>query len=280
MSTAKQLALKATATLQKASDSFFNELDLLRQKITDLQQEIEWTRNAPLPSSEAVKRIDDFIQYNQERFRPSDCLSTLLAPSGRMGDVESFKPTTSNDNDLAPMLAWLFPDAMKSALTETLNDIGFEAGLPLSERGERVSKLEGKLLSLETEEESLIVSAESLGLPVYRRSDASPEIVLGLPGDEPKPPKPARRVVNTTASGRMISTAMLIASKSSRSEGLKTCRRMRSAAIRSNELSRRAGLPHFPSIGALPAMVSRHSRRANSSHTAQGCAIFPGVPGL
>lgn len=92
--------------------------------------------------------------------------------------------------DLAPLLVALVGE--KRVSTFLLADIdSVPEGLNKAARAARLEAIEAELLDLETQEEQLIEQCEEEGIPVQRRADARPEIVLGVP--DPVVPKPYDR---------------------------------------------------------------------------------------
>jgi hypothetical protein len=82
-----------------------------------------------------------------------------------------------NATDAGPLLVGLLgATSVKKALRGILEDL--PAGLPLQQRECRLAELNNALLDLERQEEAMVREMEAQGLPVLRRADARPEVVL------------------------------------------------------------------------------------------------------
>lgn len=81
--------------------------------------------------------------------------------------------------DLSDLLAGLIgAEGLAGVLLRALPEV--PEGLDAKPRQERLARIAADLDKLEREEERLIVKAEAVGTPIWRRADARPEIVLAL----------------------------------------------------------------------------------------------------
>ena len=84
---------------------------------------------------------------------------------------------------IAPQLIWLFGDTIKKVFLAKVDAMDYVPGLPLTERTTRREQLTTQLRTLEEKEEELICEAELAHLPIYRRADADPAVVLAYDPD-------------------------------------------------------------------------------------------------
>lgn len=84
---------------------------------------------------------------------------------------------------IAPQLIWLFGDTIKKVFLAKVDAMDYVPGLPLTERTTRREQLTTQLRTLEEKEEELICEAELAHLPIYRRADADPAVVLAYDTD-------------------------------------------------------------------------------------------------
>ena len=84
---------------------------------------------------------------------------------------------------IAPQLIWLFGGTIKKVFLAKLDAMDYVPGLPLTERTTRREQLTTQLCTLEEKEEELICEAELAHLPIYRRADADPAVVLAYDPD-------------------------------------------------------------------------------------------------
>jgi hypothetical protein len=95
---------------------------------------------------------------------------------------------TTNDSTAAPpdlpdvlgLLAWAAPGLILDSLLSEIDAAASPHGLSDEDRAERIRALNEERLAVERQEETVIESAEAEGIMIERRSDASPEAVLGV----------------------------------------------------------------------------------------------------
>lgn len=83
---------------------------------------------------------------------------------------------------IAPQLIWLFGDTIKKVFLAKVDAMDYVPGLPLTERTSRHEQLTTQLPHTGGKEE-LICEAELANLPIYRRADADPAVVLAYDPD-------------------------------------------------------------------------------------------------
>lgn len=164
-----------SATKQAAGD-LAGGLDQIRTRIAELQEVIHQTEGIDVAKAEALKRLDHCARRARAAGVAVIPISSFITPEG-----DGRLPITAMSP--APYLHdfWvsLHADDIKARLAERIERHYAEhPGISDAERDKRLSKLEGELADLEITEERLTRTAERAGLPVLRRADASPLIVL------------------------------------------------------------------------------------------------------
>ena len=100
---------------------------------------------------------------------------TLPVVGGAVSSLMKFSVT--------PQLFWLLGDTIKASLLAKVDAMDYVPGLPRAERVKRREQLAMQLHTLEVKEEELICEAELANLPIYRRADADPAVVLSYDPD-------------------------------------------------------------------------------------------------
>ncbi len=166
------------------------KLTTLRKRIAELNEEIEWATNAPLPKDEVIARNDAWVDRLANKWAPG---FDLFGPNARPDEAklleaegllsgrsvgEEAQLVGRAYTDLAPMMAALMPEVVKALLKRYVDTAQYEAGPPSADRPEIIQSLNAERLKLEREEESLIVEAEAAGQFIDRREDVDPAVVL------------------------------------------------------------------------------------------------------
>jgi len=184
------MAMTATAS---SNLTLVDRLAAVRRQIDDTKERMEWLHKAPLVLDEALAQVDGVVDALAASSELSREAGYLFRPTYRGEALGAFEPPvipcgeqfSTVKIELGPLLAGLFPDAMKTSLKAAVKARAaeIESGPPLAERPAQRLALEKRLFELETEEEAIIVEAEGTGQEgLYRRADVNPAIVLGLPG--------------------------------------------------------------------------------------------------
>jgi hypothetical protein len=187
-------AAKIKQTLEKSRNQALQQLDALRAEISAINDELHWLDNAPLPLEDALAAIDRFVKTHtndSSRAKPFFYQRPLADPGAFEVGFQLDRDTSFTEGgqvwgggivDLAGML---IPLLGASTAQRMLHDMSkreaehIESGPPLTERPELKTALQQRKYALEVEEESLICSAEELGMDgFYRRADVNPEVVL------------------------------------------------------------------------------------------------------
>lgn len=172
--------------------SIEKSIQKLREQIQQLKEEIEWVAEAPVTREEWKERVASWVDgmaanadrtssallslrsANPRTVRDAD----LLAIQTSVAQVAGQTTVRSIDFSIAPHLTWLLGDAIKASMLAKVEAMDYVPGLPLAERPARLAQLKQDLRALEEKEEALICEAEANHMPIYRRSDADPAVVL------------------------------------------------------------------------------------------------------
>lgn len=162
------------------------KLDTLRAEIAVLVDERAEVERAPIPRDETVAKIAALIAAPYSGHLHKGRIDLDPSPRGLVDG--SFNSSSLLEMFERPgMFRALFPDAVSEYLLSIYDkEIGDrKPGLPMAERRQRLTELDGQIYQLEQEEEHLIEALEEQGADIARRPDASPHAALGLamPGE-------------------------------------------------------------------------------------------------
>ncbi|WP_165967362.1 hypothetical protein [Luteimonas aestuarii] len=152
----------------------------IRQRIGELQLELDAQRRAPLSDDEAAEKATAMIAAHAAGAQTDRILSHLIhaSTSARIG-----WPVDQDGSSIEPSAFDLFcalePKRMHELLKKLIKGSDHLRGPAQGERAERIEALTAELREAEIEEEALITQAEVSGLNVHRRPDADPAIILG-----------------------------------------------------------------------------------------------------
>lgn len=164
---------------REATADIFGQLDALRDRITILTDERVSVDNWPAPFDDAVASLDAWLDG---------------IGFGQTVNVAGFTTGSANDHPIISdraaglmaigLLVAASRDRVRAVLVDELR--AFYDGRESGSRSEKAAKLrdiDAELLMLEREEERLIREAETAGIAVLRRENASPSIVLAYDAD-------------------------------------------------------------------------------------------------
>lgn len=181
--------------LKKAATNAVKQLESVQGQIQQIDDEIKWLEDSPLPLDDAEGNINRFVDqrtelagiksffYQRELAGPGP----FDAPVGLLGDnalrviPEINAAVGSGNADLSNIICALFAAEVKRKLIGMARFAAdsIESGPPLSERPALKDGLLKRRHELEVQEEAIISDAEELGFDgFYRRADCNPEIVL------------------------------------------------------------------------------------------------------
>lgn len=185
-------SVKIKVSLEKSRGQALKELQSVRAEIDQINDEIHWLDNAPLPLEDAIVNIDRFIKKHSdssgmERFFHQRELAGLGVFDTRVEFERAVIDHTGEQRiiDGVASIADVLVPIFGETISRHLHDMArreaehIESGPPLAERPQLKADLLKRRYALEVEEEALICAAEDLGMDgFYRRSDCNPEVVL------------------------------------------------------------------------------------------------------
>lgn len=165
---AKEQTKGITKGKRGASD-LFETLQATRASIDNLQRRRQSIDLAPVSADQAIARIKDWKSGATQRPALRDLAARFTQKTFRL-------PSNAIDMDV---LAALCLGQLEAALVDLVTEMSADgAGIADADRAAKLEALNEELLALELEEESVIRSAERLGLDVLRRAKADPRAVL------------------------------------------------------------------------------------------------------
>lgn len=168
---------------KRATADALGTVDELRDRLAALREERDQVLAAPVPEAEALRDLDRWLDHVEASAGlpvrgfmhggewPN--LAVVLRPGQKTVDA-----SPAIDQLFALMVATNRP-AIRALMAAAIAD-EYEGQAPLDAdaRASRLREIDGDLDRLEKVEEVLIRQAEALGLPILRRGDARPEVVL------------------------------------------------------------------------------------------------------
>ncbi len=153
------------------------KLAIIRDQIAALQDQRDETESAAIPREEAAARFDHLIAGVRDDWTHGS------VPQG-LADGSIVERTLAEWLGRPAAMCALFGDVIRDTLLKHYDDqtAGATPGLPMAERRQRLTELNGEIFGLERQEEELIEDLEAAGADIQRRPDADPRAALGLPG--------------------------------------------------------------------------------------------------
>lgn len=170
---AEVLNVKAPDLKLEGTESLFDRVADLRNKIRETQSDIVRTFRAVLPLTELLKQADLFVESVAARGKP-----TIRTDNDNL----SLKWDTGALHDAVHMIAWLDPAVLKKKLHAEIEKSRqpTDVVLTIEERKAKISALEKQKLEYERQEECFIEMGALNNTHIPRREDASPAAILGL----------------------------------------------------------------------------------------------------
>lgn len=174
-------------------------LEETRERIRAAKAEREAATKAPRPREEVARDVRASVEALASRALPN--VAELVAPRGasnlrlfdtayqalaQTGGDGAGRAAAQMTHDLAGqaagLLAAIQPEALEGWIMARVDAelARLPAPLGAEERRARLAERDAELRRLEVEEERIAEGLEAEGREVLRRSDASPEVVLGL----------------------------------------------------------------------------------------------------
>jgi hypothetical protein len=185
-------ATKLKSAMEKNTIAALKNLDELRAELENINDELHWLENSPIPLADAMINIGGFIKNNTSSEGIEHFFYNRSVAGKQIFDAkvnlneevrvrEGYIIGANGLADLSIMLCSLLGSSIQPILEDMAKNAAKEikSGPPLAERSQLKIDLLKKKHAVEVEEEQLICSAEELGLyGFYRREDCNPEIVL------------------------------------------------------------------------------------------------------
>jgi hypothetical protein len=171
------VAVDVAAAETRAGETIDQAVERVRGDLFERRAELIRLRNAPLPAAEIKRQIT--AEIDRMARRPA-----IHLDGGRVKiqwpDVSEFAPTAPNGS-ASGMMIWLHRDEIVERMTSAIDEaVPAGAGIPLEDRGPREAALLAEVLSIEREEEALIMLSIAAGRPIARRRDADVMAILGI----------------------------------------------------------------------------------------------------
>ncbi len=171
-----------------SDDKRMAKVNKARDRIREIDSELEALETAPIPLEDVEARIDAWLERHQAAEGLLYHLTTGFTDPNVRGvpnpDAWNYggrsDPRFNFFEQLMSIQAAIQPEAIKAGLLKLIEQRleGREPGPPLADRPEIRSKLETEREKLEITEEKEIEKLEADGWLVHRRPDARPEIIL------------------------------------------------------------------------------------------------------
>lgn len=164
---------------REATADIFGQLETLRDRITILVDERVTVENWPQPFDEAVTSLDAWLQS----IGFGQTVNIAGFTTGSFSDHPVISDRAAGLMAMGLLVA-ASRDRVRAVLVDELR--AFYADRQSGTRAEKIARLreiDGELLVLEREEERIVREAEAAGIPVLRRENASPQIVLSYDDD-------------------------------------------------------------------------------------------------
>jgi len=190
MATAKS-KVDLRQAITDAAKKMRNHVAALQSEILALHERREDLNELSVPKSEFIERMATWVDQQAAKFSENAAyqLSAMrtIKPN-QFADATAFHAPVQGGQsheiiaaaDTGPLLAFLFGDTIKEKFADAIQQSDYKEGPPAAERPKMIKDISAELDQLEFQEEQIIVEAEGVGIPIPRRPDARPEIVLKL----------------------------------------------------------------------------------------------------
>ncbi len=170
---------------QSAARDAFAAIEEVRERRLALVAEREHVAAAPMPPDDATPAVEAWLDETAAAFDVS--FRSLVFPQWNSSPSLSFPlnhgaagvNAAPAVRQLLGLLVMTNRDAVRDIIERSLADAVEGRGtISNADRARRLASLDAEVTAVERAEEVLIREAEAAGLPVLRREDARPEIVL------------------------------------------------------------------------------------------------------
>ena len=152
-------------------------LSALRAKISTHVAQIDALKDAPIPKSDAIAKLDQWINIcGQVDHRSPPRVGVFSVPDLNMAHISPLHPNAEG------YLFEIFGQQIREHYVTELEKFyqSVIPGPPLSERPKLMADLRSKLFELEVQEETVIVEAEREGKAISRRPDVDPRVLVSV----------------------------------------------------------------------------------------------------
>jgi len=150
------------------------EINIIRSKITDLKDEIEWVEGSCPPKKEVYEQFSKIIDVQTEEFSFNPKMLDIFHVHG------TSQPYNGTKANMGPLLCGLFGEQIKESIKYKIDALDYEEGPATAEKADLVKELNSNVLKLEQRQEELIVMADSVGVQINRSNGFDPAVVLGF----------------------------------------------------------------------------------------------------
>ena len=173
------------------------DLAALRQRLSELRDEISDVLSAPPPSSQVKTAMRAQVAALAERGRPNylgaiEAGQPIKFPElqiqSQVATAAGIGISYQSAPDMLGLFCWLHGEEIIAGMEADINELADDAGaLSDDEKARREQELRAAILDAERSEEAAIEALELSGAPVARRPDCDPRAVLNLASDLPAP---------------------------------------------------------------------------------------------
>lgn len=174
------MAKSATASIADSINAAFKPLADLRAKIAEAEAKREALKNAPLERDESIENAKAWISRKAQIGAQvvADCARQLQDPRANVELTEFGVNVDRLRAQLETLVVFLNREALEKAITAEINEQADPSRLSRVSIRDALAKLDAEIHGLCVREEVLVREIEAAGIPVNRRGDADPAIVL------------------------------------------------------------------------------------------------------
>lgn len=169
-----------SGTVADSINAAFKPLTDLRAKIAEAEAKREALKNAPLDRDESIENAKAWLSRKAQIGAQvvADCARQLQNPGANVELTEFSMNDGRQLAQLETLVVFLNREALEKAITSEINEQADPSRLPRASIRDDLVKLGAEIHGLCVREEVLVREIEAAGIPVNRRADADPAIVL------------------------------------------------------------------------------------------------------
>ena len=159
-------------------------LEQVRDELAGALEQLAALPERPLPQDEAIARAAALVDTTAGAFQGRHKVQAFAQLGTDLAQRDLLNLSAFNQGrlesriDSAPLLCWLFGDAIKTKLADEIAALELRDALPSAEREPERQRLLNLVDDLQIEEERIIRALDDEGIEIDRRRDAPIEIVL------------------------------------------------------------------------------------------------------